>query len=157
LRFSFLIRNTALLIVMLCFFYFPKPIFSLDTIHAKIHGQSYFLEIADTPQKRMQGLMFRTSLDDRGGLLFVFDTEQKYRFWMKNTPISLDIIWLSTEKRVVHIEQNTKPYSEAILYPKEKAKYVVELKAGQVQERNLKVGARVLFPQLRGNESVINL
>jgi hypothetical protein len=69
----------------------------------------YSIEIADTPASRQQGLMFRENLPQDQGMLFVFDTPSDYRFWMKNTKLTLDMIWINQNYQIVHIESNVPP------------------------------------------------
>src|SRR5208337_2288957 len=71
-------------------------------------------EIASTEQEREQGLMNRTSMDEYHGMLFLFDYEARESFWMKDTPLSLDIIFISGNDTVVDIYHNAKPYDESV-------------------------------------------
>lgn len=103
------------------------------------------VEVADSAVERAQGLMNRESLDDNRGMLFIFDNEDIHSFWMKNTPLSLDIIWISAGKEIVSIEENTTPYSEDSIVPGEKALYVLEVNAGFVSKNGVNVGDRVGF------------
>lgn len=104
-------------------------------------------EIADTASKRAQGLMFRKSLSDNQGMLFVFEQEEQYSFWMKNMQIPLDIIWIDKDKRIVDIKANVPPCKESCqgLTPREKAQYVLEVNAGFVEENKVRVGDKVDF------------
>jgi len=99
-------------------------------------------EIADTPLKQMKGLMFRKSLPENEGMLFIFDEEDYYGFWMMNTSIPLDIIWINKDMEIVHIEKNVQPCG--ILCPiyksKEKAIYILEVNAGFVKKHGIEVG-----------------
>lgn len=102
----------------------------------------YEVEIAQTPDERARGLMFRDSLDESKGMLFVFDKEAKHSFWMKNTIIALDIIWIDEGGKIVYISQNTPPCERDFCpsyAPDAPAKYVLEVAAGQTQ----KIGAAV--------------
>lgn len=78
--------------------------------------------------------MYRESIPDNHGMLFSFTKERIYSFWMKNTIIPLDIIWISTQNNVVHIEKETTPYSLIPLTPSKKALYVFEINGGLSQE-----------------------
>lgn len=87
--------------------------------------------------------MYRTSLDQNEGMLFVFDQAMPWSFWMKNTLIPLDIIWMDAAFRVVHIEENVLPCMSTPCpqyAPKEPAIYVLEVTAGTVSENALEVG-----------------
>ena len=68
-------------------------------------GTIIHAELANTPQKRAEGLMYREQLADDRGMLFTFPQAQAWVFWMKNTKISLDLIWINEKKQVVHMEQ----------------------------------------------------
>ena len=106
----------------------------------------YSVEIADTQEKRVEGLMHRESMASSWGMLFVFDAEENHSFWMKNTIIPLDIIWIDATGAVVHIEENTAPYSLQSLQPEHPAKYVLELNAGEVQLSQIRLGDQVSLP-----------
>lgn len=84
--------------------------------------------------------MFRKSLKENSGMLFVFATEGVYPFWMKNTLISLDIIWIDRNKTVTHIQRNTRPFSETPINPGKKAKWVLEVPAGSVVKNRINLG-----------------
>ena len=105
-------------------------------------------ELALTPEEWERGLMFRKKLPDNYGMLFVFDNENYQWFWMKNTYIPLDIIWLDKDKKIVYIAENCPPClkddcpSYGVEIP---VKYVLELKAGKVKEYKLKVGDQIDF------------
>ena len=88
------------------------------------------IEIADTDEKRMQGLMFRSSMAEAAGMLFIFSFETPQEFWMKNTIISLDLIYVSAKKEIVSIQKYAEPYSERPLPSYKPAMYVVEVNAG---------------------------
>lgn len=74
---------------------------------------------------------------------FVFDTEGIYSFWMKNTWIPLDIIWVNSGRAVVHIQRNTIPFSEVPIVPGGRAKWVLEVPAGTADLRHIAVGDHV--------------
>ncbi len=88
------------------------------------------IEIADTEQSRSMGLMGRTGLNDSMGMLFTYEQAQLLTFWMRNTPTSLDIIFVSAERKVVRIAPNTRPMSDTIYSSRAAAQYVVEVPAG---------------------------
>lgn len=98
-------------------------------------------EVADTPTARAQGLMFRETLAEDKGMLFIFDTEARHSFWMKNTYIPLEIIWIDSNLSIVHIEHAV-PCTTAECashIPVQKALYVVEVNAGFVDEYGISV------------------
>jgi uncharacterized membrane protein (UPF0127 family) len=109
-------------------------------------GRCFYLELAQTPQEQLKGLMFRESLDRDKGMLFVFKFEGKHSFWMKNTLIALDIIWIDNEGEVVFIKRGALPCLGKVcpsIYPDKKATYVLELNAGVADDVGLKVGDKV--------------
>ena len=103
------------------------------------------IELALTSKEKNQGLMFRDYLGENKGMLFVFEMEEKHDFWMKNTLIPLDIIWLNEDKEVVFISKNNQPCKDdgcSTINSDEKAKYVLELNAGITDKIGLEVGDR---------------
>ncbi|MBN2095759.1 MAG: DUF192 domain-containing protein [Candidatus Aenigmarchaeota archaeon] len=114
-------------------------------------GEScYALQIADTPELRSKGLMFRDALGEKEGMLFIFEREEKWSFWMKNTLIPLDIIWLDSNLSVVEVitalpcrEEFCPSYA-----PKRAARYVLELNAGTTAQEGISEGraARLFLP-----------
>jgi uncharacterized membrane protein (UPF0127 family) len=113
-------------------------------------GKKCFLvELAKEEKELRKGLMFRENLDDDSGMLFVFEKEENHPFWMKNTLIPLDIIWIDKEKKVVFIKENAQPCKEdmecPLINPKRKAKYVLEISGGLSKELNIKTGDSVVL------------
>jgi len=127
--FKNLIPILAVIFIGLVFLYKPSD----NLVELKINGKTYKLEVADTKEKRTKGLMFRENLPEDEGMLFIFPTETKSSFWMYNTKIPLDIIWLSKDWEVVYVEKNvppcesTNPNNCPIYSPGQKAKYVIEI------------------------------
>jgi len=101
------------------------------------------LEIVDTPEERAQGLMFRESLDPNIGMWFIFEEEGVYPFWMKDTLIPLDIIWINSDFEVVYIANAVPCVTEKceIYDPDAFALYVLELNAGEAKRVGLEVGS----------------
>ncbi len=105
-------------------------------------------ELAVTAEQRARGLMFRDSLDSGRGMLFVFPQSDFHAFWMKNCQFPIDIIWLSPEKKIVHIERAVPPCKEdpcPSYGPMRKAKYVVEVVANFSRDEKLQLGDIVDF------------
>ncbi len=101
------------------------------------------VQLAQNGIERTKGLMFQESLEQNKGILFLFDKESKYSFWMKNTFISLDIIWIDKNNNVVFISENNQPckwYNCPSIKPTTDAKYVLEVNSGIVKKIDLKVG-----------------
>jgi len=104
----------------------------------------FSVQLAKTKAEQEKGLMFVKQLDRGKGMLFVFDKEGIYPFWMKNTLISLDIIWIDGNNKVVFISENVQPCKTLICpstVPAAKAKYVLEINAGVAKEINLGLGS----------------
>ena len=109
-------------------------------------NRCFIVEIAKTEQERKQGLMFRESLAQNKGMLFIFQEENIYPFWMKNTLIPLDIIWVDSNNEVVAIAKNTEPCKNIYcpnIDPLKKAKYVLEVNAGITDKTDLKLGDKL--------------
>lgn len=101
------------------------------------------VEIARTPEAREQGLMGRTVMAEDQGMLFLFDRQEPQSFWMANTPLSLDIIFVNAAKHVVKIHENTQPYSERSLPSGAPSQYVVEVNGGYCARKGIKEGFSV--------------
>lgn len=103
------------------------------------------IEIADNDYERQLGLMNREAMEEMQGMLFIFPDERYQSFWMMNTLISLDIIFINSSKEIVTIHKNTKPLSEQS-YPSSKlAVYVLEVKAGFCDRHNVNLGDKVFW------------
>ncbi|HOV12052.1 MAG TPA: DUF192 domain-containing protein [Bacteroidales bacterium] len=107
--------------------------------------QTIHIEIADDDQERTQGLMYRKSMPDSCGMLFIFETMQPLSFWMKNTYIPLDIIYLDADYHIVSIAAYTRPLSEEAIPSGSEARYVVEVNAGFCDRNKIVVGDKMEF------------
>jgi uncharacterized membrane protein (UPF0127 family) len=103
------------------------------------------VEIADTQSSREVGLMFRSELAENAGMLFVFSEPSKLQFWMKNTEISLDMIFADSAGHVVGIVANAVPYSEKLLSVDAPASYVLEVNGGFCARHDIKPGDTMVF------------
>jgi uncharacterized membrane protein (UPF0127 family) len=101
------------------------------------------VELADTPEAQARGLMFRTSLGDNEGMLFPSEVPAPRSFWMKNTPLSLDIIFVGADGRISNIAANTVPYSLDSVPSAGFAIAVLELRAGRAAELGIVPGDKV--------------
>ena len=111
-------------------------------------GSSITAELAVTAEERGRGLMFREKLLPDQGMLFVFEVEDFHSFWMKNTLIALDMLWLDKERRIVHIERDVPPCRAdpcPSYTPRRPGSYVLELKAGSADRLKLKLFDRLEF------------
>ena len=106
------------------------------------------VQLAQNNIERTKGLMFKKSLEQSKGMLFLFKKEAKHSFWMKNTLISLDIIWISKDNKVVFISENNQPckWNDCpSIKPTVDAKYVLELNSGIVQKIGLKLADELIL------------
>lgn len=104
------------------------------------------VEVANTPEKRSLGLMFRKDLPASHGMLFIFPHEEPLAFWMKNTPLPLDIVFINAARTVVNIVADTIPFSEKPLPSTAPAQFVLEVHAGFCQKHGITAGAQVDLP-----------
>ncbi len=121
---------------------------NLATTQVKILRLKVEAEVADTMETRAIGLGGRESLSDGQGMLFVFDSEAKHSFWMKNVKFGLDIIWMDGNKKVVHFVKNTLPDHGGnleIYTPPQKAKYVLEVNGGSIDKFGVELGNKASF------------
>ncbi|WP_298499913.1 DUF192 domain-containing protein [uncultured Algibacter sp.] len=103
------------------------------------------IEIADTDFDIETGLMYRNNMANNQGMLFVFEDEQERFFYMKNTKIPLDLIFISASKSIVSFQKNAKPFDESSLPSNAPAKFVLEVNAGLVNTWGLSIGDRINF------------
>lgn len=103
------------------------------------------IEVAENDDERMQGLMYRRSMDDSRGMLFIFQQEEPQSFWMKNTVIPLDIIYVNSKMEIVKIFKNTVPFSEKSLPSEKPATYVVEVNGGYTDKYGIREGDLISF------------
>ncbi len=111
-----------------------------DSVEAKIK-----VVVADTPEKRDAGLMNVTHLREDNGMLFVFEKTQPLSFWMANTPLPLDIIFIDKDHKIVRIYHSTTPYSKNELNSGSPARYVVEVNGGFCIDHDITEGMMVKF------------
>ena len=110
---------------------------------------AFWVEIADDEPERARGLMFRPPLADDRGMLFQFPVAGEQAFWMRNTPSSLDILYIDPTGSIVSIAHHTTPYSEAPIPSNGAANGVLELRAGRAEEIGAKAGDKVVHPFFR--------
>lgn len=110
---------------------------------------AFRVEVADTDEKRAEGLMYRTKLDPDYGMLFDFKREQNVYFWMKNTYVSLDMIFVRADGTIAHIAEDTVPLSEATVSSRAPVRFVFEVVAGTTKRLGIKPGDRVVHPLIR--------
>jgi uncharacterized membrane protein (UPF0127 family) len=109
-------------------------------------GYSFSVEVATSREEQDKGLMFRRELPDGQGMLFDFTTEQEVSFWMENTYISLDIIFINGDGRIRRIAENAEPLSRASIRSDGPVRAVLEVIAGTARKLGIKQGDRVVHP-----------
>ncbi len=141
----------ALTFCLLSFFFIFSPINSFGYSPDRLsfsNKADISIEIAETPSELRRGLMYREGLSPNSGMLFIFEYEDKYGFWMKNMKFPIDIIWIDSDLKVVDIKKNAEPCIEEpceTYYPSDRARYVLEVPAGYFEERSIRIGDRGVF------------
>jgi uncharacterized membrane protein (UPF0127 family) len=106
------------------------------------------MELAEDDAERAQGLMNRPWMEESQCMLFIMDKEERQSFWMRNTIIPLDIIFINADMQIVSIAKDTQPYSEKSIPSAGPAKYVLEVVAGFSDKYGLKAGDRVEYKRI---------
>ena len=115
-----------------------------DDVRLQIHGHRYTLEVAATPAQREKGLGGRERLGQGRGMLFAFDGMSERCFWMKDMLFAIDIVWADATKKVVKVVPHVQPTT----YPQQfcaRARYVVELPAGETAKAHIRAGNQLSF------------
>jgi len=115
-------------------------------------GAVYFVELARTPDEQAQGLMFRESLPERAGMLFHFSDKSTHHFWMKNTMIPLDMIWLDDAGKVIFVSADTPPCKTdpcPSYGPDAPASNVLEIAGGMAAKEKVTVGSSLKFLDIK--------
>jgi uncharacterized membrane protein (UPF0127 family) len=122
----------------------PLEIVTRNGVHV------FSVEMATTEEEKTTGLMYRKELPDGKGMLFDFSPEQQVSMWMKNTYVSLDMIFIRADGRILRIAENTEPLSTKIISSGGLAKGVLEVVAGTAQKYGIQAGDRVAHPLFNG-------
>ena len=115
-------------------------------------GARYALELALTPEDQAQGLMYRENLPERTGMLFVFPEDAPHHFWMKNTMIPLDMIWMDASGRVVYVSANTPPCRAdpcPTYGPDGNVRMVLEIAGGMAAKEGVTAGSVIVLQGLK--------
>jgi uncharacterized membrane protein (UPF0127 family) len=129
----------------------PNPVFRKDGELRFLNGKTnevitaIDIEVADDDAEREQGLMYRDSMAENSGMLFLMETEELQAFWMKNTILPLDIMFVDSERRIVSIHRNCRPYSLDQIPSGKPAIFVVEVNAGYTEKHGIMVGDLISF------------
>ena len=129
---------------------------ALHTVTVAAPSAKLTLEVADTPQAREYGLMFRTALAKHRGMIFVFSFDGRQGFWMKNTLIPLDMVFVRANGTIDSIADNvpaSKLGDDNVARRDGEGKYVIELPAGEARRDGLRPGLRLAIPPLEARDS----
>lgn len=151
---KFILKLLLLIIFIIffayAFFYLINPVSLLapslgEGLEPRVclKNNCFLVELAKTAEARSQGLAGRQSLEKDKGMLFIFEQEGTYPLWMKDALITLDIIWIDKDRKIVFINKNSQPCDTAdcpIINPENKAKYVLEINAGICEKMGIRTG-----------------
>lgn len=104
---------------------------------------TFDIEIADNDYKTQTGLMYRDSMEDNQGMLFIFPDAQMRSFYMKNTEIPLDILYFNSDKTLIQFYENAKPYDETSLPSRAPSQYVLEINGGLAKQLGIEQGDKI--------------
>jgi uncharacterized protein len=121
---------------------FPQSLLAIRTSVGKV--VNFKIWEADTPKREEQGMMFVREMDEHTGMLFMFPQNRPVTMWMKNTYVSLDLLFLNAQGKIDYIAASATPRSEAIIDPPTPEFAVLELKGGACEQFGVKVGDQVL-------------
>ena len=143
--------------LLICFIYFSSSevVFSdqknIIFVKTKYTNAQFFVEIAKSPERRQKGLMGRNSLKSQSGMLFLYESPRRVSFWMKNTLISLDVIFLSANGEILKIYHNAKPESLEIMSTRENVSAVLEINGNLAETIKLEFGDCVKHEYFENN------
>jgi hypothetical protein len=127
----------------------PRAAETVPVVVGGADGEHLFrAELADTPAERARGLMFREALAPDAGMLFLFERPRRVSFWMKNTLISLDMLFIDTDGQIVHIAERTEPETLDPHGPDQPVRAVLEINGGFAERLGIRVGDSVRSPAL---------
>jgi len=133
---TILIFSALVVILLIIFCLLQKNSQVYKTIEIKAGERIVLVEVSDTEALRTRGLSGRTSLGEGRGMLFVFDKNERYGFWMKEMRFPIDIVWIDGLKQVIGVEGSVSPESYPKIYlPEAPVLYVLELPAGEYQKQ----------------------
>jgi uncharacterized membrane protein (UPF0127 family) len=118
----------------------PRDVLLVETASSQYRFE---VEIADNEDERAEGLMYRQAMADNAGMLFLYPSARPVEFWMKNTVLSLDIVFVRADGTIARIAANTTPMSEDLIPSGEPVLAVLEVKAGIMRELGINPGDRL--------------
>jgi uncharacterized protein len=137
-----LLRGLAMALCLVSTAAAAEPI----VIHSGGSAYKFEVEVVATPETRAQGLMYRKALAANAGMLFIYPDEKPVSFWMKNTLIPLDMLFLKSDGQIAHIAHNAVPLDETPIDSGAAVKAVLEVKGGTAAALGIKEGDRVEYP-----------
>jgi len=149
-RLAALVAFLGLMVVLLPAVAMPPDRLEIATAKGATHA--FTVEIVDTPELRAQGLMFRTRMDPDHGMLFDFKREEPVWFWMKNTYLPLDMIFVKADGTILSVAENTTPLSEATVPSGGAVRFVFEVVAGTAKRLGIARGDRLLHPRMQRSQ-----
>ena len=156
-----------LIIILCCSFVFPLSTFTANartlddledlekgTVSIKLNSNEsieFSVLIAESNKDRRQGLMHIEFMEENQGMLFVFNPPRRVSMWMRNTPMSLDILFIDRNGKVINMEENTMPYSTKALSSGGTIRWVLEINDGLAKTKGIKTGDLVLLDSTKGH------
>jgi len=133
------------LVLIVAVFFLKGIMQPAKRMEVKVGNTTIDAEVADTLPKQIKGLMFRSSLPQNEGMLFDFGEEDYHGIWMMNTSIPLDIIWISSDYKIIFIQKDAQPcFLDCRTYsPDKPARYVLEVNANFTNKHSIKIGNKV--------------
>jgi uncharacterized protein len=130
---------------MLCVFLTGATYGEILTVYSDKGSETcrFDVELAVTPAEQARGLMFRKKMDDHVGMFFFFERDEVRHFWMKNTLIPLDMIFIDNKFLVVDIYRGAKPLDETVISSRKPARFVLEVNAGKADKCRIKPGSKI--------------
>jgi uncharacterized protein len=129
----------------------PQPVLAQSELFIESQGarHRFTVELADTDERRMIGLMFRTQMAPDAGMLFDFKRDEPVAMWMRNTLIPLDMVFIARDGRIVNIGERAVPRSEATVMSQGPVRFVLELNGGTAARLGIRAGDRVVHAAIR--------
>jgi uncharacterized protein len=126
---------------------FPQSLLAIRTSSGQV--VNFKIWEADTPKREEQGMMFIREMDEHTGMLFMFPENHRVTMWMKNTYVSLDLLFLNAQGKIDYIAERATPKSETIIGPPTPEFAVLELKGGACESFGIKIGDRILHKNFK--------
>lgn len=122
------------------------PVEQVEIVTAAGHRHAFSAHIAATPEARRRGLMYVTRLEPDEGMLFDFESPRPVGMWMKNTPLSLDMLFIAADGRIARIAARTRPFSTELISSGVEVRAVLEINGGRAAALGITAGDQVLHP-----------